>query len=167
MASEPKNLNQENIIRKVFNNVDNSLRISGTISVPAPVGGATEAKQDDQITVLNSIDSKIGSLLRTFQTSTLIDVSSTNIPGNASLPLQLIASTSDITREIQVIEDIGEYMALYTGASGAEVLLCALPLGGGTVKVEVPASTRISIKSLKATAISSASNLIINLITTT
>jgi hypothetical protein len=167
-------LNQENIIKKVFDDVTNSLRISGSITVPAPIGGATEAKQDTQITTLNSIDSKLtsplavtGSLViappQIYTTSALIDAAVTNIPGNASLPLQLIASTAQVTVEIQSIDDIGEYMALYTGPASSEVLLCALPLGGGEVKVNVPAATRISIKSLKSAAITN-SNLIINLL---
>jgi hypothetical protein len=120
-------------------------------------------------TLITSTNTKLDSIiansdiLATFQTSTLVDASSTNIPGNASLPLTLIASTSAITRKIQVIEDIGEYMALYTGAASSEVLLAALPLGGGEIEVNVPAATRISIKALKTPAITS-SNLIVNLL---
>lgn len=117
---------------------------------------------DSQTTLLTNISAST-TRIATFQTSALIDASSTNIPGSASLPLTLIASTSAITRKIQIVEDIGEYMALYTGAASSEVLLCALPLGGGEVEVSVPASARISIKALKNTAITSA-NLIVNLI---
>lgn len=131
---------------------------------------------DSQTTALNDINTELDSqtaLLTTiaaetnklavFQTSALIDASVDNIPGNASDPLELIASTSAITAKIQIIEDIGEYMALYTGAATSEVLLCALPLGGGEVEVSVPAATRISIGALKAPDITSA-NLIINLL---
>jgi hypothetical protein len=169
----PRNLSQDNIMRKVFDATTDTLKVSGSFA--APVGGATEAKQDTQITALNSIDAKLtspitvtgtlsGSALKTFQVSALIDVSSTNIPNNVSLPLQLIASTTQACKEIQVIEDIGEYMALYVGSASSEVLLCALPLGGGTVKVDVPSGSRISIRALKSSAISTTTNLIINLI---
>lgn len=168
-------LNQENIIKKVFDEVNNSLRVSGSLSVAAPVGGATEAKQDVQITALNSIDNKLTSPLavtgsltiappQIYTTSAFISTNATNIPASSSLPLQLFASTSQITTEIQVIEDIGEFMALYTGAANSEVLLCALPLGGGEVKVNVPSGTRISIRSLKNTVINSNTNIIINLL---
>jgi hypothetical protein len=172
--SDPRNLSADNIFRKVFDGTTETLKVTGTFSAAPTVGASTEAKQDTQITALNSIDSKLtsplavtGSLViappQIYATSALIDASVTNIPGNASLPLQLIASTSQVTVEIQSIDDIGEYMALYTGPASSEVLLCALPLGGGEVKVNVPAATRISIKSLKASAITN-SNLIINLL---
>lgn len=120
-------------------------------------------------TLITSTNSKLDTIIAStddkavFQVSALIDASVTNIPGSASLPLTLIASTSAITRKIQIVEDIGEYMALYTGAASSEVLLAALPLGGGEVEVNVPAATRISIKALKTPAIT-ASNLIVNLL---
>ena len=56
-------LNQENIIKKVFDESTNSLRIIGSFSIPAPAGGATEAKQDVGNTSLNGINSKIPSNL--------------------------------------------------------------------------------------------------------
>lgn len=123
---------------------------------------AINTELNTQTALLTTIDAST-SRLAVFQTSALIDASSTNIPGNASLPLQLIASTSAATYKIQIVEDIGEYMALYTGAASSEVLLCAMPLGGGDVEVSVPIATRISIKALQAPAITSA-NLIINLL---
>lgn len=175
MSVESRNLSADNIFRKVFDGTTETLKVSGTFSAAPPVGASTEAKQDDQITVLESIDNRLSSTLavsgsltvappQIYATSALISTNVTNIPGNASLPLQLIASTTEITVEIQIIEDIGEYMALYTGAASSEVMLCALPLGGGEVKVNIPSGTRISIKSLKASAISVPANLIINLL---
>jgi hypothetical protein len=95
-----------------------------------------------------------------YAVSSLVDTASTNISNITYL--QLIASTSQTTVKIQVIEDIGEFMALYTGASSSEVLLCALPLGGGEVEVTIPAGTRISVKSLNNTI--SSGKLIINLL---
>lgn len=123
---------------------------------------AINTELNTQTAILTNIESSVGGVA-VFQTSALIDASSTNIPGNASLPLELIASASATVRKIQIVEDIGEYMALYTGPASSEVLLCALPLGGGDVEVAVPAATRISIKALQASAITSA-NLIINLL---
>ena len=158
-------LNQENIIKKVFDATANALRVTGSISVSPTPGAATEAKQDTGNTSLSSIDNKLTSVSKSvFQTSALVSLITTPVPANASNGLTLIASTSQITKQIQIIEDIGEYMALYTGASGSEVLLCAAPLGGGEVNVNVPASTRISIKSLKASAINSNTFLIINIL---
>jgi len=154
-------LNQENIIKKVFDASTDSLRV---LTAPA-IGAATEAKQDISNASLASIDSKLTLLnLAVFQASPLISTNITNIPASSSLPLQLIATSSQITKEIQIVEDIGEYMALYTGAASSEVFLCATPLGGGVVKVNIPAGTRISIRSLNNVAISLVSNLIINLV---
>lgn len=172
---DARNLSSDNIFRKVFDGTTDTLKVSGTFSAAPVVGAATEAKQDDQITSLESIDNRLAGTLNVagsftvappqiYATSALISTDVTNIPSNASLPLELIASTTQTTVEIQIIEDIGEFMALYTGAASSEVMLCALPLGGGEVKVNIPSGTRISIKSLKATTISSTSNLIINLL---
>ena len=120
-----------------------------------PTGAATEATLNNILLETN---------LKVNQTSALIDCSVTPIPNQASLPLQLIASTSARCLKIQIVEDIGEYMALYTGAPGSEVLLCALPLGGGEVEVDVPAATRISIKTLTASPVNLPVSLIINIL---
>jgi len=167
--SDPRNLSSDNIFRKVFDGTTETLRVSGTFA--PPVGGATEAKQDDQITVLESIDNKLTSPIAvsgsfvvtppaTYAVTSLIDASVTNI--TTSTYLQLVASTTQTTVKIQSIDDIGEYMALYVGAPASETLLCALPLGGGEVEVNVPTGSRISIKSLKNNITSG--NIILNLL---
>lgn len=169
--SNSRNLSADNIFRKVFDENTESLKITGSLSIPAPVGGSTEAKQDIGNASLASIDSKLTSPLTVtgslsiappeiYYTTNLINTSVTNITN--STYLELVSSTSEITRKIQMIEDIGEFMALYIGASGLEVLLCALPLGGGEVEVNVPASSRISIKSLNTNITSG--KLILNLL---
>lgn len=244
--SSAKNLSEANIIRKVFDETTNSLRITGSLSVSAPVGGATEAKQDTQITALNSINSKLPanltvtgnrlqvelptggsgltdaelraspvavsatnlntrgltfagdkvdatgssivvsnfpsglatnaeqqtqtavlstlsqkSLLKVVEVSSLISASATPIPSVGALTL--IASASVNIYRVQCIEDIGEYMALCTGGIGSEVVIAALPLGGGEVDVFIPSGTRISVKSLTGSNIVN-SNLIINVL---
>lgn len=93
------------------------------------------------------------------QVSALVDCSSTNIP--ASGALTLLTSTVDNMYKFQVIEDIGEYMALCTGSIGSEVAFAALPLGGGEVFFYVPSGTRVSIKSLNGSNITSG-KLILN-----
>ena len=155
-------LNQENIVKKVFDPATDALRVTGTVTTTAPAGGSTLAEQQTQSSSLQSIDSKLG--VGAFQTSSLINTMTNPIPGSASLPLEVISSTSQQCYEIQVVEDIGEYYAIYKGAASAEVLLAAVPLGGGDIKVDVPAGTRLSVRSLKVTPINSNTNLIINLI---
>lgn len=120
-------------------------------------------------TLITSSNAKLDSLivstdkLSAFQTSALIDTANTNIPGSAGSPLTLIASTSAPTLKIQIIEDIGSFMGLYSGAAASEVLIAALPLGGGDVEVAVPAATRLSLRALETTAISNG-KIIVNLL---
>jgi len=109
---------------------------------------STSAKQDDTIAALtpDTIDQ--------IDSTPVLDTASTNIPGSASLPVQVIASTAADAQKVISVEDIGEYIGLYTGAASSEVLKCVLPLGGGEVEVDIPASTRISLRAMDATAIS-------------
>lgn len=80
--------------------------------------------------------------------SSFIDLSTTNIPGSASAPLQLIASSSGIIKKVQTIDTVGAFIGLYIGAAASEVLYCYLPVAGGEVDVDIPAGTRISIRNM-------------------
>jgi len=122
---------------------------------------ATEAKQDAQSALLVSIDSNIAALESSLNLTVvdqldvlLLDTSSTNIPASASLPLQVVASTAAVVRKIVQIDDIGEFIGVYTGAAASEVLLAIMPLGGGEMEVNIPASTRISLRNMQNSAIS-------------
>jgi hypothetical protein len=95
-----------------------------------------------QMTVVDQLDTPV------------LITSSTNIPGSASAPLEVIASTAANIQKLQSVEDIGEYIGVYTGAASSEVLKCILPLGGGEVQLEIPAGTRISLRSMTVSAIS-------------
>lgn len=114
---------------------------------PTPAGGATEAKQDEQLEALKP------DVVDQIDTTPLLDVSSNNIPASASLPLQVVASLAADVQEVQSIEDIGEFIGLYVGAASAEVLKCVLPLGGGNVKVNLSSGDRISLRNMKNAAI--------------
>jgi len=122
---------------------------------------ATEAKQDDIITELQTLNANALDILDQID-ATIIDTSVTNIPASASLPLQLVASTVADIKKILVIEDIGEFMGLYTGAASSEVLKAVLPLGGGEVEMLIPSGTRVSIRHMKNSVINGNSNLAIN-----
>lgn len=131
-------------------------------------GNATEAKQDTQIA--NQVSSLANEALMVAdlqslvdltqltvvdqQDTPVIDTSSTNIPDSASLPLEVVASLAASVQQVQSVEDIGEYIGVYTGATAAEVLKAVLPLGGGEVKLEIPAGTRVSLRSMTTSAIS-------------
>ncbi len=171
MSVPARLLSQDNIIRKVFDETLNALTVTGSISVAPTPGAATEAKQDAGNASLASIDTKLTSpiavtgslstaLPEVYAVTALIDTAVTNITNSGYL--QLVANTSQITKKLQVIEDIGEFMAIYVGPASSEVLLCALPLGGGEVEVNVPANSRLSIRSLNNNVIQG--KLIVNLL---
>lgn len=140
-------LNQENIIKKVFDPTTQALTVTGSVTTTPPVGAATEAKQDDGNASLAGIFDYL-TPLNTHTTTTTIDTSVTSITNSSFLTV--VAATNDVTIKIQSIEDIGEFMALYVGALGFEIILAALPLGGGEINASVPNGARISIKSLGA-----------------
>lgn len=114
-----------------------------------PSGAATSAKQDTQIAAVqrNVVDQ--------IDTTPLLDTSSSNIPASASNPLQVVSSTAAICYKLVSVEDIGEFIGVYIGAALSETLLCVLPLGGGEMTVNIPASTRISLRNMKNAVISS------------
>lgn len=87
----------------------------------------------------------------------LLDTSLTNIPASAGNPVTVVASLAAQAKKIVSVEDIGEYIGLYTGAALSEVLYCILPLGGGEIEVSIPIATRISLRAMKNAAITSSS----------
>ena len=125
---------------------------------------ATEAKQDVIETTLNAIElsvAKEGVKVAVIP----IDIGVNNIPATADVTgLELIASTATDLTKIQTIEDVGEYLGLYSGLPSALVLVCILPIAGGIVEVAIPSGTRLSIKHMKATAISTSTYFSANLI---
>jgi len=154
----------------------NITNVSGTVSLPT--GAATSANQSTTNTNLTTINTSIGTSntsLSTIATNTaflgivdvldtpLFDASSTNIPASASSPLQVVATLAAAVKRIQSVEDIGEFIGIYTGAAASEVLYCVLPLGGGDVTVSIAAGTRISIRNMKNATVTTG-NLAINFI---
>jgi ribosomal protein L7/L12 len=158
------------------------------VALPLPTGAATEAKQDVMEVSLDAILAKIiaapateakqdtiitnlGTLItntaltEVVETVSPIDISVNNIPalGDAT-GLQLVASTASDIKRIQTVEDVGEYLGLYSGAPSSLVLEAILPIAGGEVEVSIPAGTRLSIKHLKASAISTSTFFAANLI---
>ena len=95
------------------------------------------------------LDSTIGGI-----TNDILDCSTTNIPSGSQLT---VATLSNDIYEIQTVEDIGEFMGIYAGSS----LKAILPLGGGSVKINLPSTTVVKLASFSGTAISSG-NIAIN-----
>lgn len=65
---------------------------------------------------------------------------------------QLIASTTSATNFLDIFDSSGQAMILATGAGGSEVILAYVAPGGDTIRVQIPASTRIAYKALSANA---------------
>ena len=89
------------------------------------------------------LDSTIGGI-----TNSILDTSTTNIPSGTQLT---VATLSNDIYEIQTVEDIGEFIGLYAGST----LKAILPLGGGSVKINLPSTTVVKLASFSGTAISS------------
>lgn len=81
---------------------------------------------------------------------TRLDYSITNVTTAAYT--QLIASTSSDTSEIEIFDSSGYTNLLAVGASGTEVdQIYILPGGNGRIKLRIPASSRVSVKSVVQT----------------
>ena len=91
------------------------------------------------------LDSTIGGI-----SNGILDCSTTNIPSGSQLT---VATLSNDVYEIQTVEDIGEYIGIYAGSN----LKAILPLGGGSVKINLPSTTVVKLASFSGTAISSGS----------
>lgn len=86
-------------------------------------------------------------------TTPLLDVSVTNIPASSGTPLTIVASLAADIKGIHVVEDIGEYMGLYSDPSGTPVLEAILPLGGGRMDLKITAGTELGLRHMKDVAI--------------
>lgn len=79
----------------------------------------------------------------------------TNIPGSGMSPLQVVANSGlRSAYAIGYIDTTGDYIGVYLGASGHEALLTIV--GGGQVSyvpAVIPAGSRVSIRSMTASAI--------------
>lgn len=98
------------------------------------------------------------------QDTPLLDASSTNIPGSAASPLQVVASLAATVKKIQVLDTTGFFFGVYTGAAASEVLKFIVGPGSDqTIDASIASGTRISLRSMTTTAISSG-NVAINFI---
>jgi hypothetical protein len=129
------------------------------VSTSLPAGISTEAKQDAIILAIQSVGALTPVDFIDAPTGPLIDLSVNAIPSGGFL--ELIASTAADIKRIQVVDDIGAFMAIYVGAASSEVLLFGLGLGGSLVDVNIPAGSRVSIASLSGANITSG-NMFIN-----
>jgi len=86
-----------------------------------------------------------------FLDSGVLDSSSTNIPAAG---VTVVASLAADCMELEIVDDIGEYMVI---TDGADAILAYLPLGGGRVKLSISSGTVIKLASRSGSTISSGS----------
>lgn len=100
---------------------------------------------------------------RTVFSPTYKDYSSTNLPGNASNPLELVASLGSTCRKIQVFDTGGVPFELMTGAAAAETRLMVLGPGVDTeLEVNISSGTRVSVRRLDSASALTGGVLCIN-----
>lgn len=73
-------------------------------------------------------------------------------PVTTAAYVEIVASTGDAIRRLQIFDSSGETMILATGAIGAEVDLMYVFPGGIETLVAIPAGTRLSLKAKTANA---------------
>ena len=111
---------------------------AGTNSIGTVVLGAGSASIG-KLTAIAPVD---------FLDSGLVDTSTANI---ASTGTTVVSSLAAACTEIEIQEDIGEFMSLRVGGT----VKAFLPLGGGRVKVSLSATDAVQLFSETGTAISS------------
>lgn len=121
---------------------------TGNVTVASsalPTGAATEATASAIQTAIESLDSGLTPV--DFLDSGLVDSSSSNITTGG---LTVVSSLAADVKEIEIQEDIGEYMAL---TDGTDAVLAYLPLGGGRIKVNISSGTELKLASLTGSSI--------------
>jgi hypothetical protein len=94
-----------------------------------------------------------------FDPPVVLDAAVTAIPGSGSFPVQVVSSLAGDVCAVEVRDGIGtEFIGVYRGAPGSEVLVCVVG-GPGNSKIEarIPGASRVSLRSMNSTAITSGS----------
>jgi hypothetical protein len=93
----------------------------------------------------------------------ILDTSSTNIPGSASSPVQVVASLAAAVTALQLLDTTGAFVGVYVGASGSEVLKLVMGPGSDqTIEHSIPSGSRVSLKRLDSTTAVSSGIVAIN-----
>jgi hypothetical protein len=119
---------------------------------------ATQTTLAQVLSAVSSIDNG-----HTVVSSVYVNYSSSNLPGNATAPLQLVASLSADVKKISVFDTAGVPCELMVGASSSEVRRIVLgPGASGEFNVPFASGSRVSIRRLDAAAAITGGNLSIN-----
>jgi len=92
-----------------------------------------------------------------------LDFSTTNLPGSASDPAQLIASLSADIKKIQVFDTGGNFMEIMTGGVGSEVRKVLVGPGSNeTVECAISSGTRVSVRRIDSTSAATEGGICVN-----
>lgn len=95
--------------------------------------------------------------------NSVLDTSSTNIPGSGGSPVTLVASLAANVKAIQIMDTTGGFVGIYTGAAAAEVLQAIYgPGSDSTIEVAMSSGERVSAKRLDSVTALSSGVLAIN-----
>lgn len=123
-------------------------------SAPVVLSSEQEAKLDSLIA--NSND--LGVLHAVYNA-----YSSTNLPGNATAPLELVASASANIKKISIWDTGGVPCEIMTGAAASEVRKIVVgPGADGEIHCDIPSGERISIRRIDNAAAVSVGDISIN-----
>lgn len=104
MADNKSSLVQ--IAQAVLDEATQTIKVSGTVSTTAPVGGATEAKQDSQITELQAIKGYVDGIESKLDTlnsqtdnveTTLLDIKTNTVKLDYANRVRLVYSVTNVT----------------------------------------------------------------------
>jgi len=119
---------------------------------------ATQATLAQVLTAVSSMDNG-----HTVEASVYVDYSSTNLPGNASAPLELVASLPWTVKKISVFDTSGVPCELMIGAVSSEVRTLVLgPGASGEFSVPLGGGVRVSIRRLDDSVAITGGDLCIN-----
>lgn len=146
-----------NSIKTAVEIIDNA--ISGSemqvdvVTSALPTGAATAA---NQASILAELDLDVVD-------TAYIDYTSTNLPGNATNPAELVASSAADYKAIQVFDTAGVPCEIMTGAAAAETRKLVFGPGSDqTVRARITSGTRISIRRIDDAAAFSTGSITVN-----
>lgn len=125
----------------------------GTHDGVLSVDGYVEAILMSNVTV-NSLDIK---------NTAYVDFSSSNLPGNATNPVQLVASLSADIKAIQVFDTGGAYMEVMTGAAASEVRKFLVGPGSNeTIQCAITSGTRVAVRRIDSASALAVGGIAVN-----
>jgi hypothetical protein len=97
------------------------------------------------------------SIVDYFDSPEVLNTATTSIPASTSSTLTVVASITQDINKLHVQNGIGStFIGIYKGASGSETLAGIVGVAGSyEMDVSIPASTRVSLRSMTTSAITS------------